>query len=350
MVVSYNGVGNFDRGQSSASENTQTQYQSLGLSEVVSVGRWAFRIRDDFSYAPQSPFGGQSIGGPGLIGQVGSNGVLGGLNPNFSQDQTIQTVEAARINNTALGEIDYSASRRTQFTLTGSYGLVDFIQSGFFNSHDTRGQAGYSYLLDPRNTIGLTASYDRTTYNTGVAIANSQYALSLGRKVTGRLALQASGGASLIQFEDFVPALGQQWIWTASAALAYSMRRNSYSLGYSHGATQGSGVVLGAAVHTLTASMSHHFSRFTSAGLNGGYSVTNALAPSLGMANSYHGWYGGANLSRQVGRHVTAGFNYGAQRQTTGAGSCPPAGCAPSSVVQTFGLNLTWHPLPIIIE
>ena len=84
-------------------------------------------------------------------------------------------------------------------------------------------------------------------------------------------------------------------------ALTYTLRRNDFSLSYAHTVSDGSGVLVGTVTHTLTASAVHHLTRFTSAGLNGGYTNSTGLVPSLATVNSFHGWYGGVNLNRQVG-------------------------------------------------
>ena len=147
---SYTGVGDFYRGPNTLYGNANYQYHNLALSQTIHEGRWSVLMRDDFTYTPQSPFGGQTIGGPGLVGQVGSTGVLSGVNPNFSTNLTIQTGPAERITNTALGEIDYSVSRRTQLTFSGSYGVLHFIQSGFFNNHTCRDKSAITTHWTPK--------------------------------------------------------------------------------------------------------------------------------------------------------------------------------------------------------
>jgi hypothetical protein len=349
LLAAYDGTRNFNSVQNAASSNSN--YQSMGISNVFDAGRWTLRIRNDFTYSPQSPYGNSNLGGPGLNGQVGSSGTLGDVSPDLGSAQTIQTGQADRVGDTGLAEIDYSFTRRAQFTLSGGYGLLKFLQPGYLDSHDIIGKAGYSYSVNAKDTWGLTAAYDRTAFSVGTALQNSQFGLAYGRKVTGRLAFQSSGGATLIHYVNFAPPLRHAWNWTAAVSMAYDLRRNGYNVSYSRGVTNGSGVLAGATTHNFGGAYNHRFSRFTSGTINGGYTLSNSLVQSATLANSYKTWYAGAALSRQFGHHISANLNYGAQEQIQGAGLCPVASCATSNNLRhTFGFSASWHPRPLQID
>ena len=69
-----------------------------------------------------------------------------------------------RYRNSVLGQAEYSFSRRSAFTFSGSYGLLHFPNAGYVSSHMLNAQAGYDYLLDPRNSIAILASYGKIDY------------------------------------------------------------------------------------------------------------------------------------------------------------------------------------------
>ena len=87
-----------------------------------------------------------------------------------SRRKRINTGQAMRYQNSILGQAEYSFSRRSAFTFSGSYGLLHFTGTGYFNSTMVDAQAGYDYLLDPSNSIAILASYGKIDY-TGTGIS-----------------------------------------------------------------------------------------------------------------------------------------------------------------------------------
>ena len=80
---------------------------------------------------------------------------LNSFGQQFLPAETINTGEVMRYRNSILGQAEYSFSRRSAFTFSGSYGLLDFTGAGYFNSTMFDAQAGYDYLLDPSNSIAI---------------------------------------------------------------------------------------------------------------------------------------------------------------------------------------------------
>ena len=295
-----------------------TEYQDLAISQQIQRGRWGLRLRDDFQLSPNAAFGGLSTGGPGITAQAPT---LNAVAPAVLPGETIQTGQALRLNNTALTEIDYSLSRRTTMTFTGSYGFLHFLSAGFIDSRNINGSAGYNYALDAKNSIGLNLMYGNTIYTSSNSRMNSDTAqASFGRKVTGRLAFQIAGGPQLLRLLNFRPTSGQKWSWSAYTALTYQMRRTGYTLSYSHGTNAGSGVLLGATTDSITAGVHRDFTRFWSGSLNGGYAINNSLAANSALSSRYTNWYGTANLGRQMGQHFHFGLSYQYQVQNGSTG------------------------------
>ena len=103
--------------------------------------------------------------------------------------------------NAILGQAEYSFSRRSAFTFSGSYGLLHFTVPGYISTSLFNVQAGYDYLLDPFNSVAILGSYGKIDY-TGTGSSTTDYvgALAYGRKITGRLAFQVAAGPQEIQF------------------------------------------------------------------------------------------------------------------------------------------------------
>jgi hypothetical protein len=289
------------------------------------------------------------MGGPGLVGQFSSanQNSLSNLAQGFAPSQTIQTGQATRYLYTALGEAEYSFSRRSTFTLTGSFGLLKFIDPGYVNSHMVSAQAGYDYLLDPKNSIAILASYGNIDYiGTATSTVDYRAQFAVGRKITGRLAFQVAGGAEQIHVSGTTNGNFQVLTWTVNSALKYERRRSGVALAYSRGLTNGSGVYFGATSNTFTGSLHHDFTRSLSGSINSGYAFNKGLTPVGVTATSFNNWFVGANLNRRLGRYLQAGLIYGLQEQTTPV-VCPVASCGIPGYGQTFGVTVNWHLRPI---
>lgn len=315
---------------------------SLGLSAAIVHNRWTFRFRDSFLYSWQAGFGGLFTGGPGLENQ---GSLLPALQPSLNPLGTILTGFARQLNDISLAEADYSISRRTTVTLSGSYGLLHFIEPGYLNSQTINGRAGYNYALSSKNTLALLSEYDRTSFSgTSTRFDSELVEMSFGRKITGRLAVQLAAGPELIDFHDFGPSNGQQLSWSVSGSLTRQTPRTGYFLSYFRGVTPGSGVYFGSYANTLTSSLNRRLSQSWSASLNGGYAASSALVPSSVLAGNFKDWFAGANLGKQLGRRVRFGMSYQYQRQIIASGACPVVSCGVHPSYEVFGVTIGWHP------
>jgi hypothetical protein len=317
-------------------------YHGAGMSQEMLLGRWTLRLRDDVLYSWASGFSGLFTGG---LVQSG-DGTLGGIQPSLGSSTTIQTALARQLNNTAAGEADYAFSRRTTVTVVGTYSSLHFLDPGYINSQVIDGRLGYTYALSAKNNIGVTYDHNRISYaGTSTRLETDLAQFAFGRKITGRLAFQASGGPQLLHFEQFGSAKPWQLSWNASTVLSYRPSRTSYSLSYFHGVTAGSGVFLGSSTESITASASRGITKFWSASVNGGYAINNALASIALFSQQFNDWFTGANFTRQIGSQVYLGLSYGFQQQTAGGGACPVISCGLPQSFSQAGVNLQWHPL-----
>jgi hypothetical protein len=329
----------------------QNWFQDVGIEQTMNWRRLVLHIYDDFTASPEASFGGQGLGGPGLLGQSIPQVPLGTIGSSFNPTQSILTGPAMRLDNTVLAQADYLISRRSTITFSASYDFLHFLTPGYIDDHSWNMQAGYDHSISPANSIGFTAGYSRFSYvGTGQVIENDTFSALFGRRITSRMAFQISGGPLLLRQYNFIPPTSPRWTWSLNAALRYEWRRAGYSLSYVHNTTPGSGVLFGAQADTFTASAHRSFTRFWTLTVNAADAYNKGLVSSGSAASNFNNWYGGVNLDHQVGRHVYIGLNYGIQKQNTNANSCPVISCGGTSLMQIGGVSFTWHTQPIVLD
>jgi hypothetical protein len=362
----YSGGETFNLGYGAATNffgniSPHYQYHDLIVTQEAAWARWHILLRDDFTATPGAAFTSQGMGGPGLGSQFSS--LLGASLNSFGQEfqpaETVNTGEVMRYRNSILGQAEYSFSRRSAFTFSGSYGLLDFAGTGYFNSTMMDGQAGYDYLLDPSDSIAVLGSYGKISFTgTGISSTGSSTigngnsvqdyagALAYGRKITGRLAFQVAAGPQEILFTGAGGAGDFHTLFVlVNSSLTYERRRSGVAFSYGRGLTGGSGVFLGATSNTFSASAHRQFTRFWTGSVNAGYALNDSL-PQAGVATrQFDNWFVGANLGRQVGTHAQVNLNYGVSRQTSPA-TCLVASCGGAGLQQTVGMSINWHLRP----
>jgi hypothetical protein len=353
FTVRYRGGEAINAGSASliAGQNSSYyQYHNLTLIQEFYWSRWHLLFRDDFTASPNALFGGQGLGGPGLLGQISSS--LGtstsSLGQSFAPIQTIDTGNAMRYMDSVLGQGEYSLSRSSTLTFSGSYGFLKFGSAGFISSNMTNAQAGYDYNIDPLNSIALLARYGDINY-TGTTASTTDYvgALAYGRKITGRLALRAEAGPEEIHSAGAGTGGNfQLLIASVNTGLTYARRRDSYTATYARGLTAGSGVFLGATSDTFSGNARFEFTHLWTGTLHAGYAFNKSLAPAGSTTVNFNNWFFGAGLSRLVDRRVQINFHYGIIDQINPS-VCPVSSCGIPGVQQTFGMTVNWHLRPV---
>lgn len=363
----YNGGETLDLGYGRvpgffATPSPHYQFHNLSVTQEAAWARWHILLRDNFIASPGAQFSGQGIGGPGLVAQFSSmlGASMNSLGQSFQPVETINTAEAMRYQNSILGQAEYSFSRRSAFTFSGSYGVLDFTGAGYFSSTKFDVQGGYDYLLDPSDSFAILGSYGKINYSgtgtaatgtilTGNGNSTTDYvgALAFGRKITGRLAFQVAAGPQEIN-ETGAGGTGNLHLLfaTVNSALTYERRRSGVSFTFVRGLSTGSGVFLGATSNSFSAAAHYQLTRFWSAYINGGYALNNSLPSATAGKIQFDNWFAGANLGRQMGTHAQINFNYGAIEQNNPP-NCPVAVCGGVGLQQIVGMTVNWHLRPI---
>ena len=146
------GTGNFGPRSSSG------MLQELSVSQTVNFRRLQLVFSDQFTYLPESAYGFSGFAGLDSFGGGSGGAFLGStssINPGLLPGGSILTGSSRRIANALVGEARYSRSVRSTFTLTGNYGLLQFLDSGYTNIHYFTLLAGYNYRLTTRDQVAV---------------------------------------------------------------------------------------------------------------------------------------------------------------------------------------------------
>lgn len=346
----------------------ESTFHQVNLGESVIGRRWSLYIGDEASYLPESPGGFTGFGGlqsfnAGRGGSVFSS--AGNLNSILQPDQSILTF-GRRISNASVGELQYAVSPRTSVNVTGTYGILDFIDSGFYDENYVYWVTGFTHLLGQRDYLGVSYQGSMTHFKPdGQDLRQNGVLLSYGHRFLGRLSFEVSGGPSLnqfrnpaggssseIQFANLAEESSSEIFWDILGTLQYRWGKTDLRTSFGRSTTGGSGVLVGAETNQVQAQISRALFRTTRLELNVGYSQNQSLSYSTTEANQteYKGWNGGINLSRELGRHLSFYIEYNIQRQVTNSSICVASRCGVSFTQQTGGFGLNWHTRPMRLQ
>jgi hypothetical protein len=345
LMLNYSGGGNF----STDSSVGNGWFQQLGVAHTMNWQRLHLTLLDQFSYLPQSQFGfgaGTGLALPGIGGPLGggTTGLGGGLDP----AQSIFSAVGPRYSNTFGVQTTYDLTPRSSITMGGVFGILRFTEPGNIESDSYIGNLGYNYQITREDTIGLQYRFSSYHYlGSPQAIGDHSIQAAYGKKITGRLALQLSGGPEIVTYR--IPQGGStktQFVsGTGTATLSYVMPRGSVSFSYLHGLTSGSGVFLGATTDQLTVSGMRRLSRVWSGDAHVGFARNREAETAQGTAEpSFSTVYAGASVVRPLGRNASFSLGYTAYvERSSNVGGL-------SFTTHQISVGLSWHTRPFVLH
>jgi len=345
---------NYSAGGFISSDSTQGNgySQQLSISQTFQWNRWLIQLNDQFSYLPQTSLGfgsGTGLGAPGVGGTVGP--VIPGLGSNYVPSQSIYSALGPRYSNAGVVQLTYTTSPRGSITMSGSYGLLDFVDAGNVNNQTTTGTIGYNYTLSAKDSIGAFYRFSSYHYS-GQPQANGDHSVNFAysRKLTGSLALQLYVGPDFTTSRITTTGNSLMYGVNVGSSLSYAKQNGSLTASYSHGISGGSGVLTGAAGDQLNFSANHKLTRIWSGQLNAGFAHTTPLTISLpGTLQSYNTWTVGGGFNRPAGRNGTFAIAYNADLTDYGQGGCVGVACTSNQTYQYVTINFQWHTRPFIL-
>jgi len=352
FIVDYQGGGS----DSSYQISRTSMLHSLRLSEKFFGRRWSLMIGGQGSYLPESSFGLSNAGGLDAYGVGGSSrfgGLIDGAVPNFRPgllpSQSISTENVYRISGVGVLQATYKFSPRTSFTAFGSYGMLHFLDSQFYDSRQILAQAGYEVQVSRNNSLALSYRFTEYLFRAQDQTIRSHTAfLSYARRITGRLGWQVSGGPQYLEFLPVIPNVRRIY-WSVNSSLNYQVSRVTLGVDYDHGVSGGSGLLLGSEADQVQGSLSRALSRNLQGFLSAGYADNKALSQTeaAGIKGNLRYWFGSARLERRFASRSSIFLAYNARFQNLNLPNCLGSECAPSAWNHqiSVGLNLTARPL-----
>jgi hypothetical protein len=345
LTLHYAGGGMLDA-QASGLDST---YHAFEVSESLQFRRWVLRLDDSFSYLPQSSFGFVPFGVtiPNLVNQTL-------LDPSISPSQSILTSQSSRLSNVFIAQAQIQASQRTTFTFNGGYGLLDYTTPGFFNPTNINLGFGYNYALGPRDTLGVSYTFNNFGFNgTNSTTNGSSFQVTYGHNITSRLLIQAGGGPTLIYFKPMgnAPSTGST-SFGISGGLSYQMKGTVVTATFFRGVTGGAGILLGANGNTGQIGATHQWGRKLNANATFGVSYNQALPQVASQAgSSYTSFYAGTGLTYKFTGNMSFFASYNYTRQTTSGVVCTGVACAAAGTFDSMqvwvGMGFESRPNPI---
>jgi len=357
FVVNYTGGGYFDTGGGGFGS-----FQGVSLAQSFKFRRWSFQIADSFSYLPQSSYGfggGTNLGTPGVGGSTGTT--LPGINNGYLPNQSVYGGLGPEYNNTGVIQGTYALSSRSSITASAAYGILHFIDPGFVDTDSIYAGFGYSYVLSPKDTIGIVYNFGSYHFpGDPQAFGDQIVSLAYSRKITGRLALSLYGGPQYTSYRVPIGTATNQLGGYASASLSYALENGGLSVSYSHGLSGGGGLLTGSTLDQVYGGATRKLTRIWEGHVNFGYAHNAAIGSTAIIGNpnyfyntNYASWYIGGGLNRPFGRYMTFGVAYTASISTYNLnGACPGTTCGPASnsLYQTVTANIQWHTRPFVLH
>jgi hypothetical protein len=350
LSVNYTGGGNFSTDKSQGNDS----FHQLGLIQAFDWRRWQVSFIDQFSYLPQTQFGFAAdsiLANPGIGGQLGPS--LPALQPNYQPNQTIFTSIGPRYSNSITTEIAYSISPGESVTVSGSYGILRFVEGGSIDTNDTILSTGYNHALSRKDTIGLLYRFSGYRYLGNPQAINDHVAqLAYGRKITGRIALQLFVGPDVTTFRVPLGSAHHRISGSGGASLTYAFRRSNLSFSYNHGVAGGSGQFTGSTSDEVQNTINHQLSRVWQGNVNFGLARTTSLGLSSAsqVSQTFNSWFTGGGLSRPVGRSANFTFGYTAYIQNSRLPVCRAGTCNTNYLQQQISLSFQWHTRPLVLR
>lgn len=347
--ANYTGGGSF----SSNSVQGNGQFHQLSSSLEIDQRRWQALVIEQLSYLPQSSFGfGGSTGlaVPGIGGALSAP--LPGLQNSFVPGQSIFSVLGSRYSSTSAVQLAYSLSPRVSVTAAVVHGLLRFTNAGNIGSDTETLNAGYNYAITHKDSVGVIYRFTAFHYP-GIpqALGDQLFQFVYGRRVTGRLALNLSGGPDVTNFRVPMNGTNQSISGGGGASLSYAFAKSSFKVAYAHGIGSGSGLFSGSRSDQVTVDWSRPLSRAWNWNLNSGYARNSTIVSIKGLPSpTYNSVLEGMGLNRPLGRSARFAFGYQAQIQTSSGIACNTPGCQDTQVTHQIQMSFQWNAPPQVLR
>lgn len=314
-------------------------YQNLSLSQSLRTKNWNFNVQDSVNYLPQSPVSGLS-GIPG-VGDLGISPIPVGPQSGIG----ILTTYGPRVSNTISGSASRYLTPHLSAQVSAYQDVQEFIGDNAgdgLNNSGEGGSAGLTYRFDQRDNLSANYDYSRFSFGTAYGTFISQGAsVGYSRQWTRRFSTFAYVGP---QFESSTSGLFASTAQIAAGASASFLGRSTlYTLNFSRGTNNGSGVIPGSFSNTVNAGVSRIFHRVYNVAGNLGYSRVSSLPGFQAFIFSSQAVTASGQIARALTRRLYGYASYTVEEQSFGQVTGPAAN-AFNGVYQIFAVGVSYSP------
>jgi len=338
---------------------TNKQYGTdgeLGLVETVNGRRWNWLLGDSGSYLPAA-----SLGLGGLSGISSFAGGMGGgalssapaLNGALAPNQSIYGGMSRRFSDMAVSELTYIASPRSTLTATAMFGTLQFFSPGTTDERSWTVMGGYNRTFGRNNEFAL--NYEEMHFNFGpIQPGMIDHAASVfyGRQISPKVTVELSVAPSARGFSGLSAGSTTNLFVGTYDSLLYRAQRWDGTLRFDRALTGGAGVLAGAGTISVGGGIGRQLSRRVHGMVNVNYAQNRSLVQSTSGAPqaTYDYIQAGANLTHELGQHMSLYLNYSVQRQTSNTPLCENVACSTLYFRQVGGFGINWHSRPLKID
>jgi hypothetical protein len=272
---------------------------------------------------------------------------------NFQPNQTILTSFGTRYNNSITTQAVYQVGSRGSINVAGSYGILRFLEAGNIENDDYIGNIGYNYAVGKKDTLGVLYRFNAFRYiGNPQALDDHVIQLSYGRKVTGRLGLQMSGGFESTNFHVPVGNATNRLGESVNVTLNYATAQNNLTLSYIRGVSNGSGVQFGSSSDQIETGVNRRVSREWQGNLRFGYARNGSLGNSTTGQSSkaFNSYYFGGGLNRPLGRDANISLAYTVRMQNSNQPVCATGTCNTNFTQHQITVGFSWHARPFVLR
>jgi hypothetical protein len=322
-----------------------SSYHAFSVAEVINFRRVTLHLNDEFAYLPESPLG---------FGGGGFGGLLGGfslINPNVVPDQSALTLQSQRLSNTLVAEADITTSARSSWTITGSYGILHYIQAGFLQPSSYTFGVGYNRTLSARHTIGINYRLNLLRFNPNLSSINDHsFQVNYGYQTGGRLSFQAGAGPDFTSFQLLgSTATTSRISWSANAGVSYLYTKTAVQFSAYRSVGGGAGIFLGAETNGVQFSATRPISRFWTIYGSAGFQDDQALSQTVALSSSFQSLYFTVSASRNVSRTGSLFTRYSFQHEFASGTACNGFACIAPFTRHQISVGFSWdmRPMPL---
>jgi len=304
-------------------------FQRLTLSQGFVERLWNLTVSDDVGYTFETPT-------TGFSGVAGSGEPIGVSGSTTLSNQTVLTQNTRSVDNTTTGLFSRILSPAMSLNIGGTAGQLRYIDGNSEDMDTLEGNAGLTRRLSALTSLSGLYSFSRYNYGgsgfvssagttTLQFIQTNSVQLGYTRQWNRQITTSVSAGPQWMSSSNsaVVPSSINAFV---NASISDKFRFGSASVSYNRGVTGGSGYMPGAESDNVSANFSRDFGRNLSIGLTGSYMRTASLSSNYvvinqtlvktGFAEITNAGYGGAEVTRRLGRYFNVFANYTALDQS----------------------------------